>query len=157
MGREARHVPLDWNHPIDWDIYAEREQIVFKPLFGGSELTEKTARWDRECAAWDRGEREDHAKGQTGSFAEWDGERPIASDYMPVWSADVAVGWQMYETTTEGTPISPVCASPEELARWLAHYNASAFGDRTASEAEWLSCICENHGMPLVMQKRADP
>ena len=36
--------------------------------------------------------------------------------------------YQMYETCTEGTPISPVMETPENLARWLADNGASAFG-----------------------------
>lgn len=28
-------------------------------------------------------------------------------------------GWQLWETVSEGSPISPVFGSPEELARWL--------------------------------------
>lgn len=42
-------------------------------------------------------------------FRNWTKEYPPAGE-----------GWQMWETTSEGSPISPVFASPEELARWLA-------------------------------------
>lgn len=54
-------------------------------------------------------------------------------------------GWQMWETTSEGSPISPVCNSPKELARWLAENRASAFGDSTATYEEWYEMItgCE--------------
>jgi len=44
----------------------------------------------------------------------------------------------MYEDTSEGTPISPAFATPEELARWLVDNNASAFGDSTGSYEVWL-------------------
>jgi hypothetical protein len=48
-------------------------------------------------------------------------------------------GYQMWETVSEGSPISPVFATPEELARWLADTGASAFGDMTATYEQWLA------------------
>lgn len=50
-------------------------------------------------------------------------------------------GWQMWETTSEGSPISPVFDTPEKLARWLADTNASAFGSEGASYEAWLKTI----------------
>ncbi len=50
-------------------------------------------------------------------------------------------GWQMWETTSEGSPISPVCDTPEELARWLADNGASSFADSTATYEQWLAMI----------------
>jgi len=50
-------------------------------------------------------------------------------------------GWQMWEDTSEGSPISPVFKTPEELAKWLSDTGASAMGSQTATEKEWLSMI----------------
>lgn len=50
-------------------------------------------------------------------------------------------GWQMWETTSEGSPISPVFATPEELARWLADNGASTFGSDTGTYEQWLRMI----------------
>lgn len=50
-------------------------------------------------------------------------------------------GWQMWETTTEGSPISPVFETPEALARWLADNNASTFGSDTTTYEKWLGFI----------------
>ncbi len=50
-------------------------------------------------------------------------------------------GWQMWETTSEGSPISPVCKSPEVLALWLEENNASTFGRDTATYDQWLNMI----------------
>ena len=61
-------------------------------------------------------------------------------------------GWQMWETTSEGSPISPVFATPEELARWLADSGASAFGDMTATREQWLSTIREGGAVSAVME-----
>ena len=50
-------------------------------------------------------------------------------------------GYQLWSTTTEGTPMSPVFATPEELARWLTNNNASTFGHSTGTYEEWLRFI----------------
>lgn len=63
-------------------------------------------------------------------YDEWEEEEPPAGE-----------GWQMWETVSEGSPISPVFASPEELARWLADRDASAGGMQGASYAQWLGMI----------------
>jgi hypothetical protein len=52
-------------------------------------------------------------------------------------------GWQMWETVSEGSPISPVCDSPESLAKWLADNGASAGGARKATYEQWLGMIGE--------------
>ena len=64
--------------------------------------------------------------------------RPAPDDYMPVFAEGTATGWCMYETTSEGTPISPVFETPEALARWLADTGASSFGRDTATYDQWL-------------------
>ncbi|MDP3937911.1 MAG: hypothetical protein Q8R92_07220 [Deltaproteobacteria bacterium] len=50
-------------------------------------------------------------------------------------------GWQMWETTSEGSPISPVFSTPEDLAHWLSNSRASSFGDDTATYEQWLGMI----------------
>jgi len=58
---------------------------------------------------------------------------------MPTWTPEEATHYQMYETCSEGTPISPPCATVEELARWLADNKASACGSMTATYEQWLA------------------
>jgi hypothetical protein len=68
-------------------------------------------------------------------------DRPDPANHMPEFPEGTATGWCMYETTSEGTPISPVFATPEELARWLADTGASSFGSSTATYEQWLATI----------------
>lgn len=62
-------------------------------------------------------------------------------EVMPQWSDSRRTHYQMYETCSEGTPISPVMKTPEELAAWLAENKASAFADMTADYETWLGMI----------------
>jgi hypothetical protein len=48
-------------------------------------------------------------------------------------------GYQMWETVSEGSPISPVFATPEELASWL-EVNPSGIDEGTTAD-QWLAFI----------------
>ena len=102
---------------------------------------EETEAWESmaACADWDERMR--------ARFAEWHGEKGEPTDYMPDWPAEERTHYQMYETCSEGTPISPVMETPEALAQWLADNEASAFGSMTASYESWLAVV--HQGCPI--------
>lgn len=74
------------------------------------------------------------------SVERYEGQRDEAESWEPTEPPE-GEGWQMWETTSEGSPMSPVFATPEELAAWLARTGASTFGSHTATTAEWLKII----------------
>lgn len=49
-------------------------------------------------------------------------------------------GYQLWETVSEGSPISPIFAKPDELARWLADNPWSSVDHGTTYE-QWLAFI----------------
>jgi hypothetical protein len=139
MGREVRRVPPDWKHPTGL-------LGAYIPLFDGNDLHKRIAEWDVGAEQWAQGLRNDFNGGwvairgdqENMSFGDWYGERPNPKDYMPEWAPEQSTHYMMYENTSEGTPISPAFATPEELACWLADTGASAFGHITASYEAWL-------------------
>jgi hypothetical protein len=146
MGREVRMVPADWKHPKD-------ESGKYIPLLKRS-FSQADAEWSEGYAAWQRGEIENYGVSGAGhskwkpkpesaldcaNFTEWNGRRPSPDDYMPDFPNGTATMLMMYEDTSEGTPISPAFATPEELARWLADTGASAFGSSGATYEQWLA------------------
>ena len=52
-------------------------------------------------------------------------------------------GFQLWTTTTEGGPVSPVFATLDELCAWCEH-GATTFGSQKASAAEWKSMLDSN-------------
>jgi len=68
-------------------------------------------------------------------------EDKIAAEEWESSDPPIGDGWQMWETTSEGSPISPVFDTPEKLARWLADTRASTFGSMTASYDTWMKMI----------------
>lgn len=66
----------------------------------------------------------------------------------------VGEGYQLWSTTTEGTPLSPVFDTPEKLTQWLVDNNISTFAYNTATYEEWLEFITNHQWcMDLVMTK----
>jgi len=125
MSREVRRVPPGWQHP-------KKADGGYVPLFEGP-YEAKIARWIEGRREWAMNPRSEC------TWEEWAGDAPQSRDYMPTWGDDEKTHLQMYESTSEGTPISPVLATPEELAQWLVDNNASSFADRTATYEQWLA------------------
>jgi hypothetical protein len=160
MGREVRRVPTDWHHPQEW----RGGSYQFKPLLEGP-FEQRAAEWDLAARKWDEGfsedlgqwlPRADSTYTVEGTYEEYAGARPRIEDYMPAFAEGTATHYMMYETCTEGTPISPAFATPEQLARWLTDNKANAFGAETASYEAWLrvcnggyapSMVLDEHGL----------
>ena len=127
MGREIKRVPLNFDWPMYW---------IWPGYMGGvcSDDIEycvkgKNPENKKSCDICR------HAAKLAGVV--------IHSYGCPEWKIGPPKGdgWQMWETTTEGSPISPVFSTPEELAHWLANNKASACGSQTASYESWLAMI----------------
>lgn len=152
MSRAVRRVPMGWQHPMEWRESWDRAEgrVVMKllprPLF--DETYEEAM---------------DHFQNRRNS--DDDEAPPRPEDYMPDFAEWSFLGYCMYETTSEGTPISPVFATPEELARWLADTGASAFGGMTATYEQWLrmclggwapSAIADSRGLRSGVEAMGD-
>lgn len=141
MGREIKRVPLDFDWPISWvwPGYMTNvcsEEVSYCLPKEQKEDSEKVCEYCRKAAKL--------------------ANREIKSHGCPEWQVGPPQGdgWQMWETTTEGSPISPVFATPEELAQWLADTGASSFGKMTASYKDWLTMIKEGWAMSAAVSSR---
>ena len=66
------------------------------------------------------------------AYEAWEGTEP-----------PTGVGYQLWETTSEGSPDSPVFASLDALCEWCAE-NATTFGSYTATAEEWKGMLSED-------------
>jgi hypothetical protein len=121
-------VPANWNPPRDQPHYDEDYATAVVEWKSGYEKW-KTAP-ESTCEYWD-----------------WAGNPPEERYYRPKWTDAERTHFMMYETTSEGTPISPAFPSPEELAHWLTDNGASAFAGQTATYEEWLR-VCRGGWAP---------
>lgn len=153
MGREVRRVTATWEHPKD-------ENGNYKPLLGYS-FSKQLKDWKEEFEQWNKGFRKNwydenpwkpKEKDELEmTFEEWSGSEPLIEDYMPDWKEEEKTHIQMYEDTSEGTPISPVFDNAEDLARWLADNNSNSFGSSTATYEQWLHTINLGFAPSMIM------
>lgn len=152
MGRAIRMVPKDWKHPM-------REDGQYIPLLDYSFATDDKE-WDEGYAKWQQGFQRDFRDSEKWlpideedknlRYSDAESPRPNPDDYMPYWMDGEKTHMQMYETVSEGTPISPVMETPEELAHWLAESGASAGGYMTATYEQWLR-VCKGGYAPSLV------
>jgi len=107
MGREIRRVPANWEHPrYTADTANDPRQIgQHIPLLDNYDNALQTF---AQCIA-DKG---------LSEAIEYRNGGPLKDNYTQYNNAPLD-WWQAYETVTEGTPVSPAFATPEELIEHL--------------------------------------
>ena len=115
--REVRPVPLDWQHPREPGTYSDGSPR-YRPL---------------------------HSRADMISHLEFNADCPLdelldidPADYMPEMREATPYGYQLYETTTEGTPVSPIFPSLQELAAWCED-RATVFAGFKWTRDQWLA------------------
>jgi hypothetical protein len=142
MGREIRRVPANWEHPLladqdryrtpnGWDWTGQGRH--FQPMFDEDYETALQQWWD-ERQQWKAGTHEYQSDGTYEAFA---GRSPDPDYYRPAWTDDERTHFQVYETVSEGTPISPVFASRAEIADWLVEQGYSQEAAAAFAETGW--------------------
>lgn len=118
MGREIRRVDADWEHPKkkSWSGKEEGYQPVFDQDFDDA-FTE----WVENYNLWKAGEHPDqieYPEEKDQPYWEWAGIPPNPEHYLPKPFTD-PTWFQMYETVSEGTPVSPKFETAQELIDYL--------------------------------------
>jgi hypothetical protein len=115
MGREIRMVPPNWNHP-------RGERGDHQPMYD-KRFEDAAAKWKDDFRKWEAGEREewigDSADGQ--EYWEYNGDPPDRAYYRP-WKDGEGTWFQVWETVSEGTPVSPPFATKQELIEYLVEH-----------------------------------
>jgi hypothetical protein len=119
MGREIRRVPPDWQHP------REHPSNDYIPLYDSS-YDEAAQIWITQFLAWEQPNNQDRLQTETECgehvyFWDWAGPPPNPNSYRPHWTPQQCSSYQIYETISEGTPISPVLHTTQELKNWLTN------------------------------------
>lgn len=126
MGREIRRVPPNWQHPMrtckHGGVFGIPRGCTVSRLFNGkcfiplmdNDIEGATQEWNDELVKYQA----EHPGCTVAEFCEEWGDRPDPERYHPVWG-DTATWYQLYETVSEGTPVSPPFATKEELIEFL--------------------------------------
>lgn len=136
MGREVRRVPPNWNHPV---VDRDNGRPGKQPMHNRS-YADARAEWLDGLRRWEAGEdpaREEYKNddGTTQDYWEWHGEPPDRACYRP-WNDSDATWFQLWETVSEGTPVSPPFETKEELAQYLAA-NGDEWDQSRCGEPGW--------------------
>ena len=122
MGREIRRVPANWEHPRT-DRYGDNR---YQPMHA-RDYDKEAREWIADCLAWSKGEHKSQQDPEIAAhkyefFWEWDNGPPDPEYYVPYKPDKLgeAAWWQLYETVSEGTPVSPPFATKQELIDHLA-------------------------------------
>ena len=121
MGREIKRVAAGFEWPLG-EVWSGYEEWTDCEICEGEGEVEGV-----KCAA---------CEGRGGK----DGGDPPSGDW-----------WQLWETTSEGSPVSPAFATPELLAVWLSTRRRSArerFNQPDLSYQDWLLFITECASAP---------
>lgn len=116
MARELKRVPLDFDWPLDKVWYG----YLNSPCSGDCDDCKHYARLKG-------------LKFRDFGCPDFDMEPPTGD------------GYQLWETTSEGSPISPIFTTIEELAEWCED-GVTIFGFKKLSKGAWLEAFKYNLG-----------
>jgi hypothetical protein len=144
MGKAIRRIPCRWEHPRD-------EKGNYLPLIDRS-YDEALADYGYAATLWEQGrhpsqvEWPEQTQGLT--YEQWDGMPPDPRFYRrESWTEDNVDCVALYETITEGTPISPTFPSLDDLFAWmLEHGYAQADVDELERIGLLPTMIAYKHG-----------
>lgn len=155
MGRELRRVPKDWEHPKKDD---GNYHTMFDEYYGDA-----FERWLKEHNQWKDGTHPDliekpERKKECPFYAEWGGNPPDVEYYQTKKYTDKELTHiQLYETTSEGSPCSPVFKADqfEELCEYAAE-NCTTFASFKTTKEEWMKMlkndlVCHKQGNIIFM------
>ncbi len=138
MGREIRRVPPNWEHPrrncphSPWaggcDEAKSHGGKCYQPLYD-RDFETAAQNWLDEWAEWTAGEfgrvmakhpdLDYKADEPFRAFCTWHGEFPDPEYFRPKWDESAATWFQVYQTVSEGSPVTPPFATREELVDYL--------------------------------------
>lgn len=132
MGREIRRVPANWEHP------KTKLGNEYQPMHD-TPYSKAIGEWIKNHLLWECGKHPDQLNGSFGKgcryYAEWAGNPPDVEYYRPDWKPEDMTWYQVYETVSEGTPVSPPFATREELVDYLM--NHGDFWDQKRGAKPW--------------------
>jgi hypothetical protein len=109
MGREIRMVPPNWQHPK-----GERNgEENYLPMYD-QDAQSKIEEWITNYRSW---KKEEH-----DGYEYWEYEGGLHPEYYRPKFTEEPTWYQVYETVSEGTPITPPFATKEELVNYLVEF-----------------------------------
>ncbi len=116
MGRELRRVPPNWEHP-KWTKDETNDTRLIgtdRPCID-DDFETNSKEWRTNALLWFSGKHPD----QEDDIQFWEWEYPPERKFYRPAFKEEPTWYQLYETVSEGSPVSPPFATIEELATYL--------------------------------------
>jgi hypothetical protein len=136
MGREIRRVPPNWDHPRGIRRNGREDFVPMHDQTWEAAAEEWLADFDRirrgDLSKWEKYDR---------GVVDWAAENPAPDPnsedvlYRP-WSDEEATWFQVWQTVSEGSPVTPPFSTPEDLIAYLAAHGDFWDQDR-CKKADW--------------------
>ena len=143
MGREIRRVPANWQHPTKtcehspWhggcDEAKRNGGQCYQPLYDQDYET-AAKEWLDGCIAWANKTHEDYCE-DSPYYWDYAGAPPSEEYYRPKVDEADRTWVQVYETVSEGTPVTPPFATKAGLIDYLVAHGD--FWDQLQGEGGW--------------------
>jgi len=142
MGREIRRVPRGWKHP-------RNERGDYRPLYDRDYET-AAQEWLDAVIAWANGTHEDitkypGCKENNRYYWEWADGPPDEAYYRQKWTEEPTC-YQIYQTVSEGTPVSPVFETLDDMGIWLKEQGYSDEATQAFLESGWAPSMVVSGG-----------
>jgi len=113
MGREIRRVPKNWEHPQkeEYSHLKRESEMQYIPKFDESYIAASNE-WIENFNKFEPDE-------DCLYFWEYEGNPPDEEYYRPDWKPEEMTWYQVYETVSEGTPVTPPFETKKELVDYL--------------------------------------
>ena len=145
MGREIRRVPKGWEHPRD-------SQGEYKHMCD-STYKDAAEKYVKEFLEWqdDTSEIAKHKDDGCKYYWEFAGYPPDEDNYRPEFESEPTC-YQVYQTVSEGTPVSPVFETKDELKVWLVNNGWTAEGADRFADSEWQPTLVYDSGRDITYE-----
>jgi len=153
MGREIRRVTPHWEHPrfTKDDARDSRDVGQYKSLYN-QDYESASAEWIDGFDAWRKGEHKSQPCDYCKHFWEYSNP-PDVELYRPKFEKE-PTWYQVYETVSEGSPVTPPFATQDELIDYLVN-NGDEWDERRG-EGGWSrenaeAFVARGHAMSMMV------
>lgn len=129
MGRELKRVPLDFDYTLHEVWYG-----YFMDYVPNTCMSTKDKEYCDSCKEYARIKGIEFSDYGCPNYEKYFSE--ITEKLRTLCEPPKGEGYQLWETTSEGSPVSPVFKTLDELCEWCED-NATTFADFKASKEEW--------------------
>lgn len=126
MGREIRRVPPNWKHPQD-------EKGDYISMYD-HDYESKAEEWIENFKLWENGEHPAQERNKDIKYF-WEWENPPDEETCRPRFCGDPTWYQVYETVSEGTPVTPPFETKDELIDYLVENGD--FWDQKRGDGGW--------------------